>query len=204
MVVTRIEGVTKTKFKVYLNEQFAFVLYKGELSRYQIQEGKELSQTLIDTIKTEVILKRAKLRAMHLLNAMDRTEEQLRIKLKQGLYTDDVIEKALQYVKSFGYVEDGNYAERYIRNRQNVKSKKELYAALCQKGVSRECIENAMESCYEERDELEAIQRIVEKKRFSPEDSTDVEKKKIYDYLLRKGFKSEDVRQVIQVSSWNA
>ena len=204
MKVTSIESVTKTKFKVYLDEQFAFVLYKGELSRYRIQEGAELSQELVDCIKQEVLLKRAKLRAMHLLNAMDRTESQLRLKLKQNLYPDDVIEKAIQYVKSFGYIEDQGYAERFINNRQQSKSKREIYAALSQKGVSREQIELAMEACYEETDELDAIRRIAEKKRFSPEESTDAEKKKLYDYLLRKGFKSDDIRQVIQVSSWDA
>ena len=204
MKVTSLESVTKTKFKVYLDEQFAFVLYKGELSRYRIQEGVELSQELVDCIKQEVLLKRAKLRAMHLLNAMDRTESQLRLKLKQNLYPDDVIEKAIQYVKSFGYVEDQGYAERFINNRQQSKSKREIYAALSQKGVSREQIELAMEACYEEADELDAIRRIAEKKRFSAEESTDAEKKKLYDYLLRKGFKSDDIRQVIQVSSWDA
>ena len=70
MIVTRIESVTKTKFKVYVDEQFAFVLYKGELSHYRIQEGMEVSQALVDTIKKEAISKRAKLRAMHLLNDM--------------------------------------------------------------------------------------------------------------------------------------
>lgn len=204
MIVTSLESVTKTKFKVYLDEQFAFVLYKGELSRYRIQEGSELSQELVDCIKQEVLLKRAKLRAMHLLNAMDRTESQLRLKLKQNLYPDDVIEKAICYVKSFGYVEDQSYAERFIHNRQQSKSKREIYAALTQKGVSREQIEQAMETCYEEADELDAIRRIVEKKRFISEESTDADKKKMYDYLLRKGFKSEDIRQVIQVSSWDA
>jgi len=204
MIVTRIESVTKTKFEVYLDEQFAFVLYRGELSRYQIEKGKDLSQTLIDTIKTEVLLKRAKLRAMHILKAMDRTEEQFRIKLRQGLYPEDVINEALQYVKSFGYIEDKEYAIRYIKNRQDRKSKKELYYALCEKGISREYIDNAMESCYMETDELNAIRRIIEKKGFSVEESTDVEKKKIYEHLLRKGFRREDIRQVIQVSSWNA
>ncbi len=203
MIVTRIQGVTKTKFKVYLDEQFAFVLYKGELSRYHIEEGKDLSQELFQKIKTEVVLKRAKLRAMYLLNAMERTEEQLRLKLKQGLYTDDIIDEALRYVKSFGYVEDKGYAERFIRNRQHTKSKKELYASLCQKGISREDIETAMEHCYEEQDEQAAIRRILEKKRFSVEDSTDADIKKMYDYLLRKGFHYDDVSQVIQVSCWN-
>mgnify|MGYP002519556266 CR=1 FL=1 len=32
----------------------------------------------------------------------------------------------------------------------------------------------------------------------------DKEKKKIYGYLLRKGFYHEEIRQVIQVSFWNA
>ena len=204
MIVTRIESVTKTKFKVYLDEQFAFVLYKGELSRYRVREDMELSQESIDSIKQEVLLKRAKLRAMHLLNAMDRTESQLRLKLKQNLYPEDVIEKAIQYVKSFGYVEDQGYAERFIHSRQQSKSKKEICAALYQKGVSKEQIDLAMETCYEEVDELDVIRKIVEKKRFSPEDSTPAEKKRMYDYLMRKGFRSEDIRQVIQVYSWDA
>ena len=60
MLVTSLESVTKTKFKVYLDEQFAFVLYKGELSRYKIREGCELSQELIDCIKQEVLFKNKK------------------------------------------------------------------------------------------------------------------------------------------------
>ena len=36
MTVTKIEPVTKSKYKIYLDGQFAFVLYKGELSRYHI------------------------------------------------------------------------------------------------------------------------------------------------------------------------
>ena len=34
MIVTGIEEQTKTKFKVYLDGTFAFVLYKGELKRF--------------------------------------------------------------------------------------------------------------------------------------------------------------------------
>ena len=40
MVVTKIEAVTKTRFKVYIDEKFAFVLYKGELSRYHVAVGQ--------------------------------------------------------------------------------------------------------------------------------------------------------------------
>lgn len=204
MIVTNIEPVTKTKYKVFIDEQFAFLLYKGELSRYHLVTGENIEEHTYRTIKTEVILKRAKLRAMHLLNDMDRTESGLRTKLRQGHYTEDIIDEALAYVKSFGYIEDTNYAMRYIQSKRHTKSRKEIYAGLCQKGVSKEQIELAMESAYETEGEIPAIQAILRKKRYHATDATDVERQKIFAYLMRKGFRYEDIRQVIQVSDWNA
>ena len=61
-----------------------------------------------------------------------------------------------------------------------------------------------LEKYYEGQDEHAAIQKLLEKKRFSKETATEEDKRKMYGYLLRKGFSYEDVRQVIQVSSWNA
>lgn len=196
--------MTKKKYKVYLEEQFAFVLYKGELSRYMIQEERDLSQEVIEKIKSEILTKRAKLRAMHLLNRMDRTEEQLRTKLKQDLYPEEIVEDAIQYVKSFGYIGDIDYAKRFVESRQNSKSKLEIKMALLQKGISKEIVQSVLEEYYDGQDEVAAIQKLVEKRRYSKETATDAETKKMYGYLLRKGFRQEDIRQVIHVSSWNA
>ncbi|WP_461810619.1 regulatory protein RecX [Faecalimonas sp.] len=204
MVVTKVEPLTKIKWKVYLDGKFVFVLYKGELSRFHIAQGEELSEEMFVKIKQEIILKRVKLRALHLLNQMDRTEAQLRTKLKQGYYTDEMIEQAITYVKSFGYIEDGSYAKRYILSKQKSKSKKEIYAQLHQRGIVKEVIEYAMEECYEQDEEIMAIKRLIEKKHFDIENATDSEKIKLYGYLSRKGFSYDCIRQVIQNSDWNA
>ena len=42
MIVTKIEPCTKTKFKIYIDETFKFVLYKGEVSRFGIRIGEEI------------------------------------------------------------------------------------------------------------------------------------------------------------------
>ena len=63
MRITRIEPVTKTKYRVSVDEQFAFVVYKGELSRFHLKEECELTEDTYAKIK-EVLLKRAKLRAI--------------------------------------------------------------------------------------------------------------------------------------------
>lgn len=198
MIVTKIEPCTKTKFKIYLDETFAFVLYKGEVSRFCIKIGEELSPETEQKIRQEVILKRAKLRTMHLLEDMDRTEEALREKLRQGLYPPDIVDQAVEYVKSFGYINDARYAENFVRSKQGSKSRKEIRMALMQKGISSEIAENALEICYEEEGEEAAIRRILRKKHFDPNAVDEAEKQKIYGYFGRKGFRYETVRQVIQ------
>lgn len=144
MTVTKIEPLSKTRYKVYLDGQFAFTLYKGELSRYHIAEESVIEDDIYDSLRL-IVIKRAKLRAMHLLSDMGRTESQLRTKLKQGGYAEDAVEAAIRYVKSFGYINDMEYARSFIDSRKDRKSKKELYAALLQKGVPAEIVEQVFE-----------------------------------------------------------
>ncbi|MEF9916258.1 MAG: RecX family transcriptional regulator [Lachnospiraceae bacterium] len=204
MIVTKIEPITKTKFKIYIDEEFAFVLYKGELSKNHIKEQEEIEEVLYDKIKKEIILKRGKLRAMHLLSQMDRSETQLRHKLKQNYYTEDIIDAVMDYVKSFGYINDREYARRYIENKKQIKSKKEIGLLLFQKGIAKEQIDEAFQLYWENESEIEAIRVILRKKNFNIEVATDAEKQKLSGQLARKGFRYEDIRQVIQVSAWNA
>ena len=193
MRIPRIEPVTKTKYRVSVDEQFAFVVYKGELSRFHLKEECELTEDTYAKIK-EVLLKRAKLRAMHLLNDMARTESQLRDKLKLGGYPSEITEAAIAYVKSFGYINDDAYIRNFIDSRKDKKSRREIYALLRQKGVDMNRAEEIME----------AIRELLRKKHWDFACTDPKEKQKIYGYLVRKGFRYEDIRQVIQVCDWNA
>ena len=196
MTVTKIEPLSKTRYKVYLDGQFAFTLYKGELSRYHIAEESVIEDAIYDSLRL-IVIKRAKLRAMHLLSDMGRTESQLRTKLKQGGYAEDAVEAAIRYVKSFGYIND---ARSFIDSRKDRKSKKELYAALLQKGVPAEIVEQVFEEAdYGEKDSRQAIEALMRKRSYNPETADVKEKQKMMGYLMRKGFSYQDVRNVLQV-----
>ncbi len=58
---------------------------------------------------------------MHLLNDMWRTEAQLREKLTRNEYPADIVEAAISYVKSFGYINDYEYARSFIESRKERK-----------------------------------------------------------------------------------
>lgn len=198
MTVTKLESVTKTKYKVFLDGGFAFILYKGELSRYGIKEGGCLGDDIYREILETVIIKRAKLRAMHLLEDMARTESGLLDKLKLGGYPKEAVEAAVEYVKSFGYLDDLRYAKNFIESKKQSKSRREMYALLCRKGVPQELIQEAFEQLCEQAGEQEAIAHLIRKKGVHPMQSSDEDRQKLYGYLARKGFCYDDIRQVIQ------
>lgn len=197
MTVSKIEPLSKSRYKVFIEGQFAFTLYKGELSRYHIAEDNRIDEEVYDILR-KLVIKRAKLRAMHLLSDMGRTESQLRTKLKQGGYPDEVVEEAIRYVKSFGYINDAEYVRSFIDSRKEKKSKKEIYAALKQKGVDSDIIEQVFEEMdYGEEDSRQAIEALMRKRNYNP-DSVDLkEKQKLMGYLMRKGFRYEDVNSVL-------
>lgn len=204
MKVTEIRQTAGRKYRVSVDGEFAFALYKGELSRYHLAEGTCLSEDTCRDIRQNVVLKRAKLRAMHLLEDMDRTECQLRQKLGTGEYPEDITDMAVEYVKSFGYLNDLEYARRFVESRKQSKSRKEIYALLAGRGLEGALIEQVLEEAYDSQDARRAIRRILDKKRYCPETATEKEKQKIYASLARKGFRYEDIRHVIQIPEWNA
>ncbi len=197
MLVTQLESVAKNKYKVYLDEQFAFVLYKGELSRYQIALDQEITPQIQEQIVQEVLVKRAQKRVLYLLQRMARTEAEIRKKLKEGFYPEEAIDAAITYAKKFGYINDENYIRFYIEERKNSKSKKEILYKLMGKGVSKDTVLEIMETIYEEDSEIDTIRALLRKKRYDPSCATDKEKQRIYGYLMRKGFTYQQIQKSI-------
>ena len=146
MTVTAIEPYRKDKYRIYLNDAFAFVLYKGDLRHYDIAPGKELTEEELTEIREAVLTKRAKLRAMHLLQSRDYTEESMRRKLKDGLYPEEVIREALSYVKQYHYIDDQRYTMSFIEAHAQSLTNRQISEKLKQKGVSSELVASCLEA----------------------------------------------------------
>lgn len=100
----------------------------GELSRYGIREDAEVSEELYERILKEVLLKRAQARSLYILKSMDKTEAQMRQKLKEGTYPEEVIEEVIGWLYGFHYLDDRRYAENYVFQKKSSKSRKQLMA----------------------------------------------------------------------------
>lgn len=200
MVVTLLSEVSASRVKVYIDEQPAFILYKGELRKYGLQEGEPIAERVYEEIVCEVLPKRAKLRCMNLIKSRDYTREQLKLKLKQGGYPERVIEEALEYAASGRYIDDLRYAESFIVCSHEHKSRRRIENDLLLKGVSAETIAEAWlqwESEGNAQDEEEQIKALLAKKHFKLETADWKEVQKMYAFLARKGFDGDKIRRLL-------
>ena len=202
MVITGIEPINKTKCQVYLDGEPVFPLYKGEISRYQLKPEMELGEETYQIIRCEIVLKRVKLRAMHLLTDMGRTEAQLRTKLLRDGYSEEIVSEAVAYVKSFGYINDLEYARSFINSRKEEKAEKRFMLHCARK----EFHENGLKKRWKKN-----INTRIPKRRFALSFGKKVmmRKKQImkrsirsWAYLVRKGFSYEEVRSAMRLDEW--
>lgn len=201
MEITKIQALTKQKYRIFLDGESAFTVYKGELSRYHLEEGAVLPPEVYEELVNGVLKKRAILRAMHILERTDKTEAQLRKKLEESEYPKEAVESAIAYVTSYGYLDDRRYAKHYIEWKKQGKGKARLKMELAQKGISREIIEEVLEST-DFGETREMIRQIILKKRKTNIPMNEKEKQRLYGFLMRKGFSSSDILAVMREEEW--
>ena len=200
MKVTQIEAISKSRSRVSIDEEFAFVLYKGELHSFHIKEGGELSEEDYRNIMEEVLPRRAKLRAMNLLKSREYTVKQLHDKLRDGGYPEEIIRQALDYVASFHYTDDLRFATSFIQNHEGNRSRRRIEQDLLGRGIDRKVLDQAWSAWEEEggcQDEGAMIQALLEKKGFDKERADQKQRQKMYGFLMRKGFQAVQVRRAV-------
>ncbi|MBO7356643.1 MAG: regulatory protein RecX [Lachnospiraceae bacterium] len=196
MLVKQIIKCGKSRSIVKLESGLSFPLYSSELNKFDTKEGEDLSDGSLDIIMTQILPSRCIKRAMNLLQKKSFAEGELVRKLTEGGYPEEVIDKAVEYVRSYGYIDDVRYASDYIRYHSSQgRGRNRIRAELLQKGISDADFEKAWNETEELgliEDSSEAIDKLLQKKHFSP-DMDISERNKIAAFIMRRGYSSEDI-----------
>lgn len=196
MVITKIELVKGNRFKVYGNDVFLFALYMNELKKYHIIENIQIDSGIIDCIKEDVILKRAKNRALYILEHRPYTKQMMIRKLEESYYPEEIINRVVLFLEQYGYLDDRSYFHMYLEAHLLKKSKKQIIYDLILKGVDKNLINEEFEKClYTENDSCKRqFDRYIRGK-----DLTDKKvREKTFAYLYRKGFSSRSIKEVVE------
>ena len=195
-MVTSVTSINKRKCKVFLEEGFAFVLYRSEVEQYHIEEGAELSRQVYERIEEEILLPRAREKALDFLSFQGRTRLQMKQKLKQEGYPENVIEKVMEFLKEYRFVDDVAYAKNYVSLNSGRKSCRQMKEELRLKGVCQEEIMQVLEEG--EVDEEASALALMKKRLKGCRQLSREEKTRQSAYLARKGYSYDTIHRVME------
>lgn len=113
-----------------------------------------------------------------------KTESEVRNKLKKTGYSNDEINKCIEYMKELNYIDDNDYAKKYMLQNERMKkySIYELKIKLLQKGLDKDIISKAIEKLPDnyEREVVSHLKRVK---------GNTMEEIKFKQYLLKRGFR---------------
>lgn len=203
MTITSIEEQKKKgRYNIFLDGEYAFGLYKETIYHFGLRTKDELDDKKIEELKSYDEINFGKKVAYRFLNFKPRSEKEVRTKLKGHKLSDESIDKILDSLKEFKFINDEQYAKMYIESRVSLKpeGRRSLKIKLAQKGIGKETSEKTVEENYTEETEFQKALDLITKYQKKVKANTPIEKKqKCYRHLLSKGFSYDLINRVLKV-----
>lgn len=200
MVITSIEVQAKDERRrsVYIDGEFAFGLSDVDVLFYKLKEYDEISQEKYDEIMNNVIMTKARESAVRFLGYRARSKKEIREKLREKEYSDDVIEKTIEFLEKYNYVNDKQFAIKYMNDKIKLKGNgvNKIKYELRQKGIDDEILDEVFVDTYD--DELEKAIKLLEKKVKCIDELDYKAKQKLSTYLNGRGYSYDIIKASIK------
>lgn len=194
-IITALSAQKQSSDRVnlYLDGAFAFGLAYSAAANLRI--GQILSPDEIATLQAQDNVEKAHASATRLLAHRPRSQAEIQRHLHTKGYTPDVIDRVIERLSAVDLLNDEQFARYWIDQRETFRPRGHLALRqeLQQKGIAREIIEAALADV----DETDAARQSAEKKAQQLAGLSEVEfKRKLGQYLQRRGFPYESIRLV--------
>ena len=199
-ILSEITAITvqtkdKTRCSVYVDGRFACGLRVDAALSNRLKVGQEITQERLEEIQMESEKSAAFDKALTHLSATRKTEKEIRAFLGKKGYLPAVADYAVEKLRSYGFLNDGEYAEAYVESAIKKKGGRLIKMELRSKGISEQEIDAALEDLDEET-ELEAAKTLLQKyMRGKPLDVQTLQK--AYRYLMSKGYDYEIAKSAL-------
>ena len=182
-----------------LAQEMKIYIHSEIIRKYNVAKGMELSEEEADRLIYENDLRRARERALYLMESRDHSYRELFDKLEKN-YSEDICFEVCNRLAEIGVINDRRYAEKLCRQLFEVKKlgRYRVKQEMRLKGLGSEIIEEAMENFSEEDEPFERLEKLVEQKyeRYLT-DRKGVEKVK--NALARKGYSFGEIKEVLDL-----
>ena len=145
------------------------------------------------------LLSKAKESALVFLSYRDRSISEMNQKLSRQGYPAEVVEIVVRDLEKVNLLNDERFALSFSRYKIEDKSwgPEKLRSELRIKGIDKELAENVIRRIYEKYSQNDLIQKLLSKRIKNQQEVNRAEMKKHIDYLKRRGFRWDVIREAI-------
>lgn len=205
-IITKITTQTKNteRFNIFTDdgtgEKFAFSVDSDTLIKFQLKKGMELDDFSLMEIEYQDDVRKAYNIAVHHLARRMRSEKEVRDYLLQKEVEGPVIDEIIHKLTNQKYINDAEFALAFVRTQANTTDKGPdlIKLELKDKGISPEILMQALEEFPQEQ-QIEKAGKITGKfLSKTAKESWKVQKLKLEQLLLRKGYTYDVIQLAIQ------
>lgn len=190
------------RVSVFIDDAFAFGVHEDLVIEFGLHKGLALDVATQQRMVEADSGRAAMQVALDYLGYRARTEREVRQKLARRDFGEAVIERTLARLRETGYLDDAAYARSYVeaRFRNRGYGPQRLRTDLLRRGVAPALIDAALEAEVEEDAVLEAARGHAARRwpRLAGEPDPRKRRRKLSDFLLRRGFRYDTVRRVVE------
>ena len=192
----KTDGVGR-RIKVFVDGSLLFIVDKKVIAKAGLQLGQDLSVSQIEELKRTFLLQNCLDAALHYLSYRPRSESEIRQRLNQRGFGNNLINIVIDTLKERGLVDDVAFARFWKDNRLlfSPRSRRLVQHELRQKGVSAEMADEVTSGSD---DESSAYKAGVRKMRGLTSADYDEFCRRLFGYLRRRGFSYEVAGRVIE------
>ena len=201
-IITKIEQQKKRKnrYSLFSGEKFIAGISEETLLRYNIHNGRELSDDEIESIQKQENTLAAREQAWRYLARRAHSIKELHDKLLNKKIDSEIIARIITDLKNKNYLNDEDFSRQLIVDEIKIKKSGPLSIKnkLIKKGVALNLIKHLIDELYDEAEQINNCRYHANKKYKSV--STEERTKqinKLGTYLKQKGFFWETSGQVI-------
>lgn len=193
--VTDIRKIDDKRFCLFVDYEPFSSVYASDIRRLHLACDGEIEWSKLEEFRRDYLFKRAMNKAVNSIKFSDKCEYDIRQKLKDLYYDEEIVDQTIDKLKSYGYIDDYRYACGFVRRNSAKKGIRVMRFELQAKHIGQDIIDLAVEDS-DISDESDRITYILQKK-YTVEELTE-KRDKVYAYMYSKGFDRRKVSECIR------
>ncbi len=192
----QVQKKNSSRYSLFINDKFLIGVSDATLTKLNLKKGVEITPSLLQQIANKEDEWAAREYMFRILSRRDHSRKELKDKAYKKGYSGGFIEEILDEFEQKEYINDEKFAKKYVADKFefNDWGPYKIRTQLFKKGIRKNVVEEVIKHAFGDEAIKESMTSLISKrkKRYlrEPEEKR---RKKVFDYLMRKGYDSGNI-----------